>query len=120
MPELPEVEVCRRGLEPELLGALIEEVVIRSPKLRHVIPVELRDLLPGCRIVGIQANHCTSNEHHLVLEFAECLCYFGNNCDIEGSILHLKFAFLVRLSPVLSHGLFQPVAHRLKQVAHVI
>ena len=54
MPELPEVEVCRRGLEPELLGALIEEVVIRSPKLRHVIPVELRDLLPGCRIVAVR------------------------------------------------------------------
>lgn len=54
MPELPEVEVCRRGLAPELVGALIEGVVIRAPKLRHEIPPELRELLPGCRILAVR------------------------------------------------------------------
>lgn len=54
MPELPEVEVCRRGIEPELLGRIIEGVVIRAPKLRHTIPPELAGLLPGCRIVGVR------------------------------------------------------------------
>ena len=47
MPELPEVEVCRRGLAPELVGTTICGVVIRAPKLRHEIPPALRELLPG-------------------------------------------------------------------------
>ena len=54
MPELPEVEVCRRGLAPELEGAQIRGVVIRAPKLRHEIPRELIALLPGCRIVAVR------------------------------------------------------------------
>ena len=54
MPELPEVEVCRRGLAPELEGARIEGVVIRAPKLRQVIPPELVELLPGCCIQAVR------------------------------------------------------------------
>ena len=54
MPELPEVEVCRRGLAPELEGVVIEGVVIRVPKLRHEIPRELLTLLPGCRVLAVR------------------------------------------------------------------
>lgn len=54
MPELPEVEVCRRGLVPELVGTVIGGVVIRAPKLRQEIPPALRELLPGCRIVEVR------------------------------------------------------------------
>ncbi|MBS1130062.1 MAG: DNA-(apurinic or apyrimidinic site) lyase [Proteobacteria bacterium] len=54
MPELPEVEVCRRGLEPELVGQVIQGVVIRAPKLRHEIPPALATLLPGCRVVAVR------------------------------------------------------------------
>ena len=54
MPELPEVEVCRRGIAPELEGEPILGVVIRAPRLRHDIPPELSRLLPGCRIVGVR------------------------------------------------------------------
>ena len=54
MPELPEVEVCRRGLAPELEGMQIEGVVIRAPKLRVLIPPELSSLLPGCRVSAVR------------------------------------------------------------------
>ena len=54
MPELPEVEVCRRGLAPELEGMRIEGVVIRAPKLRVLIPPELSSLLPGCRVSAVR------------------------------------------------------------------
>jgi formamidopyrimidine-DNA glycosylase len=54
MPELPEVEVCRRGLLPEVEGALIAAAVIRAPRLRQAIPPELAELLPGCRIEAIR------------------------------------------------------------------
>ena len=54
MPELPEVEVCRLGIAPELEGALIRAVAIRVPKLRHDIPPLLREALPGCLIVAVR------------------------------------------------------------------
>lgn len=38
MPELPEVEVSRRGVEPWLTGQTITELVIRQPKLRWPVP----------------------------------------------------------------------------------
>lgn len=54
MPELPEVEVCRLGIAPELEAQVIRGVVIRVPRLRHDIPVVLRDVLPGCLIVAVR------------------------------------------------------------------
>ena len=37
MPELPEVETIRRGLEPRLVGRAITGVRVRQPQLRHVV-----------------------------------------------------------------------------------
>ena len=54
MPELPEVEVCRRGIEPELLEQPILGVKIRAPRLRLPIPPELAEWLPGCRIAAVR------------------------------------------------------------------
>ncbi len=44
MPELPEVEVTRRGLEPQLAGRLISGVAVREARLRWRIPREVRRL----------------------------------------------------------------------------
>jgi formamidopyrimidine-DNA glycosylase len=53
MPELPEVEVSRQGLLPYLPGQRITGAVIRTPKLRHEIPVELAARLTGLRVDAI-------------------------------------------------------------------
>jgi formamidopyrimidine-DNA glycosylase len=37
MPELPEVETIRRGLESQLVGRAITSVRVRQPQLRHVV-----------------------------------------------------------------------------------
>ncbi|WP_298440719.1 bifunctional DNA-formamidopyrimidine glycosylase/DNA-(apurinic or apyrimidinic site) lyase [uncultured Ferrimonas sp.] len=37
MPELPEVEVTRQGISPHLTGAVVQQVVVRNPKLRWPI-----------------------------------------------------------------------------------
>ncbi len=51
MPELPEVEVLRRSLEPYLLGERIERVAVHSPALREPIPAaRLRRRLTGQRV----------------------------------------------------------------------
>lgn len=36
MPELPEVETSRRGIEPHLVGATILHAVVRNGRLRLV------------------------------------------------------------------------------------
>ena len=41
MPELPEVETCRRGIEPHIQNQVIEKIVIREHKLRWPIPKSL-------------------------------------------------------------------------------
>jgi formamidopyrimidine-DNA glycosylase len=44
MPELPEVEVTRRGLAPQLTGRTISGVTVREPRLRWPVPREVRAL----------------------------------------------------------------------------
>ena len=44
MPELPEVEVTRRGLAPHLAGRVITGVKVREPRLRWPVPQAVRRL----------------------------------------------------------------------------
>jgi formamidopyrimidine-DNA glycosylase len=53
VPELPEVEVTRRRLEPELLGRKFTGVVTRVEKLRLPVPADLAAILPGLKIRSI-------------------------------------------------------------------
>ncbi len=50
MPELPEVETVRRGLEPVLVGATLARVVQRRPNLRFPFPKGFVHQLKGQRI----------------------------------------------------------------------
>jgi formamidopyrimidine-DNA glycosylase len=48
VPELPEIEVLRRSLEPHLLGDTIERTLVRDPRLRvRVKPAELAKRVSG-------------------------------------------------------------------------
>jgi formamidopyrimidine-DNA glycosylase len=47
MPELPEVETVRRGLEPAMVGARIEAVEQRRPDLRFPLPERFAERLQG-------------------------------------------------------------------------
>jgi formamidopyrimidine-DNA glycosylase len=53
MPELPEVETTRRGLEPLVVGCAIERVEVRERRLRWPIPPTLPRRLAGRRITGL-------------------------------------------------------------------
>jgi formamidopyrimidine-DNA glycosylase len=54
MPELPEVETTRRGIEPHLRGQRIVRVVVRQPQLRWLVPADLPALLQGQEISAVQ------------------------------------------------------------------
>lgn len=53
MPELPEVETTRRGIEPHILKQDIKDVTIRQPSLRWPVSAELGKELPGQRILSV-------------------------------------------------------------------
>jgi formamidopyrimidine-DNA glycosylase len=66
VPELPEVEITRRGIEPHITGKRITDVVVREPRLRWRVPRRLPKDMTGrtVRRVGRRAKY-------LLLECAE-------------------------------------------------
>lgn len=53
MPELPEVETSRRGIEPHIVDARISRVVIRERRLRWPVAKEVDGNLPGQTITSV-------------------------------------------------------------------
>ena len=54
MPELPEVETVRRGLESRLIDATVVNVVVRDRRLRWPIAADFEAQLRGQRVVAIE------------------------------------------------------------------
>ena len=54
MPELPEVETVRRGLEPVLVGQRLVRVEQRRPNLRFPLPPRFVERLTGQRIEALE------------------------------------------------------------------
>ena len=53
MPELPEVETTKRGIEPYLVGRRIVDVVVRETRLRYPIPGSFKQDVIGRDIVRL-------------------------------------------------------------------
>ena len=54
MPELPEVETTRRGIEPHIINQHINKVVVRNHSLRWPIPSSLPKTLTGLTVTSIE------------------------------------------------------------------
>lgn len=54
MPELPEVETVRRGLEPAMVGARLDSVDQRRPDLRFPFPERFAERLTGRRVEALR------------------------------------------------------------------
>ena len=54
MPELPEVEVTRLGIQPHLEGCKLSTVKIIDGRLRWPVPSNLNQLLSGQKVAGIE------------------------------------------------------------------
>ncbi len=53
MPELPEVETTRRGVEPHLLGRTVSELRVHEPRLRWPVPDAVQ-ALTGATVSGVR------------------------------------------------------------------
>lgn len=83
MPELPEVEVTRRGIAPDLEGRRVSAVVLRAPTLRYPLPQDL-----GQRLHGRTLQRVSRRGKYLLLDFG------------HGQVLiHLGMSGSLRLLP---------------------
>lgn len=83
MPELPEVEVTRRGIAPELVGRRVSGGIIRTARLRYPLAPELPRLLKGKTLLAVWRR-----AKYLLLDFG------------AGSLLvHLGMSGSLRLLP---------------------
>ena len=83
MPELPEVEITRRGLAVHLTGLTISDIVIRNAKLRWPIPKNLPRLLRGRTIASLKRR----------------AKYLLMDCGSGTLILHLGMSGSLRILP---------------------
>lgn len=54
MPELPEVETTRRGIEPHCKGRTVRQLIVRDARLRWPVPADLPALVRGQPIASVQ------------------------------------------------------------------
>jgi formamidopyrimidine-DNA glycosylase len=54
MPELPEVEVTRRALAPQVEGAVVRTLVVRDRRLRWPVPTGLARRIAGRRVLQLE------------------------------------------------------------------
>lgn len=66
MPELPEVETTRRGIEPHVVGRKVTQVTIRDRRLRWPIPNDLEQRLQGGRVLATRRR-----AKYLLIDFQE-------------------------------------------------
>jgi len=126
MPELPEVETSRRGIEPYVVGSTIERIVIRERRLRWPVSRTVDRNLPGAVVnsVGRRAKYILINIHngsailHLGMSGSICILDRGtpagihDHFDIElDSGLMLRFRDPRRFGSL--HWSRTPLSHRL-------
>lgn len=54
MPELPEVETTRRGVEPHVVGHRVRALLVHEPRLRWRVPASLPAKVAGAKVTGAQ------------------------------------------------------------------
>ena len=87
MPELPEVEITRRGLLP-LLNQTVKNVVIRNASMRWPIPAHLPQTLQNQQLAGL-----TRRAKYILAEFVDT-----NNAANSGTLLlHLGMSGRITL-----------------------
>lgn len=84
MPELPEVETTRRGIEPHILHHTITDVIIRQPSLRWPVPRQL-----GLKVRGRQIRQVDRRGKYLLISL-----------DSGTIIIHLGMSGSLRICPV--------------------
>lgn len=66
MPELPEVEITRKGIAPYIIDQTVKDLVVRNPHLRWRVPSRLQH-----KLVGQTINSVTRRAKYLLLNTSD-------------------------------------------------
>jgi formamidopyrimidine-DNA glycosylase len=86
MPELPEVEITKRGIAPHIEGQPLSTAIVRAAKLRYPIPQDLARILQGTTLNSVQRR-----AKYLLLAFAQ------NGVQHGHILLHLGMSGSLRI-----------------------
>jgi formamidopyrimidine-DNA glycosylase len=84
MPELPEVEVTKLGISPQINGKIVTNIIVHDGRLRWPVPKELPSLL-----IGQKCNEIRRRGKYLICEF-----------NTGSLILHLGMTGVLRIQQV--------------------
>lgn len=84
MPELPEIETIRSGIAQHVIGAIVQQVVVREARLRVAVPRNLPQVLAGARIEAVERR-----AKYLLLR-----------CSTGTLIVHLGMSGSLRVLPI--------------------
>ncbi len=84
MPELPEVETIKRGLEPNLLGKTIVECTVYRHDLRIPVPQEIAEKIEGGKIENI-----IRRSKYLLIDYGK-EDYLVIHLGMSGKLLYLE------------------------------
>lgn len=94
MPELPEVETSRRGIEPHIVDNVVSRVVIRERRLRWPIAKDVDRRLQGQTITSVsrRAKYLLINTHagtailHLGMSGSVCIVNHGTPAAVHDHV----------------------------------
>ena len=92
MPELPEVETSRRGIEPHIVGAKIKDVIIREHRLRWPIPKSLPEKIHGLKVLRVDRRG-----KYLLLQLGKNAISATTSSTV---IIHLGMSGSLRICPL--------------------
>jgi formamidopyrimidine-DNA glycosylase len=81
MPELPEVETTRRGIEPHVLDTTIADVVVRQRQLRWPVTRGIKKIVTGKTIVQV-----SRRGKYLLFQFSDDGGYMMIHLGMSGSL----------------------------------
>lgn len=106
MPELPEVETVRRGLEPHLVGAKLGEVRLHRPNLRYPFPERFAERLNGAEVLRLErrakyllawldtqevwVTHLGMTGRFQINDSAESLSHYYHEVTVDQKHLHFQ------------------------------
>lgn len=101
MPELPEVETTRRGIEPWLRGCRITGVEVREPRLRWPVPSDL-----GSRVSNQRVRAVRRRAKYLLLDVAHgsVIVHLGMSGSLRVVDAHVPPEKFDHLDLCLEHG----------------
>ncbi len=114
MPELPEVETTKNGVSPHIKSKTVSKVIVRQPRLRWPIPLELPEILVNASLLEVKRR-----AKYLLMDFTDTNSGANpstkSDTDSGALMIHLGMSGSLRIvekdTPILKHDHVDIIFH---------